>query len=403
MFDWAATKLLTAVDIDPKRSHQHELGGFGSLHQHLRGRGWDFGAEQSGEFAATWIFLKDDAEPLLIHTSVTFYDSRFNATDRGPEWRIYYKASDTQPLTALASPGDVLTVALDEDRHTINLFVTAPSTRWAKTLHTVFPNASHPGARLLEFDTSTPPEGQDRFALLIEELGLIPRQRPLDVDWLEERLGGQLADAQFPSTKRMAELAWLRDEPENDEPDALLLSWMNTETRLFYAIEAAQALPRFQEDCESTDDYLTLAKSLLQRRVSRRGRSFELHLDRLFSDLGLQFETQVQTEPGSKVDFLFPGIVQYLDASFPLDDLVHMNAKTTVRERWMQIRNEAKRLTTRHLGTVDSSLSPPTLTNIKAAGIRVVIPSAILSTYPRGSSLWSVSEFADFVRSTQRS
>lgn len=296
----------------------------------------------------------------------------------------------------------MLTVALDAERFTLNFFVTAPSTRWARTLHAVFPNAAHPSARLLEFDTAIAPKEADRLALLIEELGLTPRQNESDVDWLEEQLNGQLAYSPFPSTKRMAELAWLRDQPESGEPDALLLSWMDTETRLFYTIEAAQALPRFQEDCQSTDDYLSLAKSLLQRRVSRRGRSFELHLERLFSELSLRFETQVQTEPGSNVDFLFPGLSAYSNPTFPLEQLVHMNAKTTVRERWMQVSSEAQRLSTRHLGTVDSSISQSTLSNIKAAGIRIVMPEGVLSTYAEGSGLISIAEFVDFVRSTQQ-
>ncbi len=286
------------------------------------------------------------------------------------------------------------------------LLVATAGSQWERTLEALFPEGpsgtpksvtplrSHPSLSLLNHAT-----------LLIEELGLPPDMDQSDAEWLETELGGNLSDVDFPSTKGMAELAWKRAGGPDHPPDEQLIRWMEAETRLFYLIEDAQATPRFRE-CATTEAYMSLAKSLLQRRSSRRGRSLELHLERIFKDHRLRVDAQAQVESGGgTVDFIFPGIAEYHDKGFPAERLFHMNAKTTIRERWSQVLEEAPKVLAgqRHIGTVDANIASSTLARIHAEHLRVVMPEGVISGYSNDflGQLMPVSEFIERVRKTQ--
>ena len=94
-------------------------------------------------------------------------------------------------------------------------------------------------------------------------------------------------------------------------------------------------------------------------RKSRAGKSFEHHLAALFSGNELLFEEQVVTEGNKKPDFIFPSANAYHDRAFSDERLVFLAAKTTCKDRWRQILNEADRFKgkTKYLCTLQQGMT----------------------------------------------
>ena len=56
--------------------------------------------------------------------------------------------------------------------------------------------------------------------------------------------------------------------------------------------------------------------------------------------------------------------------------------KTTARERWQQVLNEADRIERKHLLTLDRGLSENQVNQITAAGVQLVVPAPLIESYP---------------------
>lgn len=405
-FDWAAVRRFSAVDVDPGRSHQHEVAA-GSLHRHLVDAGVVDWRDSEARLEATCLVLVDDEDAVVVDETMQLYDTRRNNPERSSEWRLYYASGGLveDVLYDHVTPGDLLVFATPvATAPDVCLFVAAAGSQWERTLLQLFPLATDQ-TRLAVIDASDLERAQDRAATrVIADLLDLPVHTTSDVEWLTAELG-DLLDAPFPDTRAMADLAERRLGPwDGVDPDQRLMDLLDTETRLFNALENAKALPRFRDDCATTDDYLTLAKSLLQRRRSRRGYSFEHHLKTVLRRAGLEFETQVEVE-ASRVDFLFPGRAVYLQGRDPLDDrVVQMNAKSTLRERWTQVLRETPRLMRRHVGTLDPNISSATIADAGERGVRLVLPRPIHELYAveDQGDLWTVADFVSHVAATQR-
>lgn len=59
----------------------------------------------------------------------------------------------------------------------------------------------------------------------------------------------------------------------------------------------------------------------------------------------MKFEEQVNKKP----DFIFPDGVSYHNFEFQADKLTMLGAKTTCKDRWRQVLNEADRIRDKHL------------------------------------------------------
>lgn len=56
--------------------------------------------------------------------------------------------------------------------------------------------------------------------------------------------------------------------------------------------------------------------------------------------------------------------------------------KTTCKDRWRQVLNEADRIKSIHLFTLQEGVSPAQFREMKQAGITLVVPSALHKKYP---------------------
>ena len=190
----------------------------------------------------------------------------------------------------------------------------------------------------------------------------------------------------FPTgAEIVAEAVRMRPE-RGRRPDDRLLRRRDCEYEIFLSVEEAVEMPRILQGFSTIDEFVSRAQSILQRRKARAGRSLELQARQVFIEEGLreneQFVHGAESEPGRRPDFLFPSEERYRDPSFPPDRLRMLAVKTTCRDRWRQVLNEAGRIRTKHLLTVQEGVSETQFREMKESGVQLVVPSRLWSHYP---------------------
>ena len=233
---------------------------------------------------------------------------------------------------------------------------------------------------------------------------LVPRSRT--------RLGCRLAATEIPE-------AWFEKFPTGAEiieksiklcsvtglgPDERLLTRRNCEFDVFLSLEEAVELPVIKEGFTNIDAFVSHAQSILQRRKARSGRSLEVHLREIFIEEGLRenvdFSHGVEAEPGRRPDFIFPSRSLYDNPDYPDHRLRMLAVKTTCKDRWRQILNEAGRIATKHLLTLQEGVSIGQFQEMQDSGVRLVVPTSLHSKYPAAirSDLMTLEEFIDEIK-----
>jgi hypothetical protein len=114
----------------------------------------------------------------------------------------------------------------------------------------------------------------------------------------------------------------------------------------------------------------------------------------------LSFSRNKRSEGKSKPDFVFPGIEQYHDRAFPRDRLTMLGVKTTCKDRWRQILDEADQITDKHLFTLETAISEDQTGAMRDRHVQLVIPASLHETFKpaQRTSLLTVRQFLDVVR-----
>ena len=232
----------------------------------------------------------------------------------------------------------------------------------------------------------------------------------------DERLGKRLVEiagamTDFPDTGEISGMAsqiynevfGITENKLLDEPDKILCGWIKTESELFYQFEDIFYRPMYSTPFSSIRDFAAAANSFLNRRKSRFGKSLEHHLAHIFTESKLRFEEQVVTEDKKRPDFLFPGGKEYHDFLFPADDLTFLGAKTTCKDRWRQVLNEADRIGSKYLFTLQPSISANQLQEMKHERVVLVIPEDNRNSFDDRyrSDLLSLKQFISIVKEKQ--
>ena len=190
-----------------------------------------------------------------------------------------------------------------------------------------------------------------------------------------------------------------------NDADSKLIKWTELEYKLFRDIEYRHYGSQISNGFDSMEQFVLLANQIINRRKSRAGKSLEHHLAALFTESQLRFEEQPVTEGNKRPDFIFPSSAAYHDLGFPTDKLITLAAKTTCKDRWRQILNEANRLrnSSKYLCTLQQGISPSQMQEMKDEGVILVVPGLYIGSYPpmHREMIWSVSHFIDFVRETE--
>lgn len=393
-FEGVAAKYLSAVDANPKRSNQHEIGGLPSagFKRHLGTPG----KNEEFRFKAKQIYLREGAdEPEVSDGLVTWYDCRRNQAHRSPEYRLYYYST---PVTELLAEGDFLLVAKMRDNSLLMIFTPSGSTAESQ-LRLLFGldhvNEDFRAGTLDAVQLLLP------LRLMLEDIGVeVSRVETGDDVWLE-RLIELFGETAFPTTSKFSlyarETAGEHIDPLRN-PDQTILDWMDHEEKLFRIYERHLVQQRLRSGFgvagDDVDEFINFSLGVQNRRKSRVGHAFEGHLDQLFRLHGLCFEQGRGkgrvTENNAKPDFLFPSFRDYHNPGFPSDRLSMLGAKTTCKDRWRQVLSEAERVPEKHLVTLEAAISERQTSEMQAHSLQLVVPSPIQTTYTPPQRNWLI-------------
>ena len=185
------------------------------------------------------------------------------------------------------------------------------------------------------------------------------------------------------------------------DPDRKLLDWTDAEYRLFRAVEHARYGDLIKAGFSSVEDFVGVANQVLNRRKSRAGKSLEHHLAAIFDGNGIAYQAQAITEGNKRPDFLFPSEKAYHTADWPVDRLASLAAKTTCKDRWRQVINEADRLRDRKkfLCTLQQGISSAQMDEMEAEQVILVVPKPYIGTYPadRRGRIWTLAKFVSYL------
>ena len=264
---------------------------------------------------------------------------------------------------------------------------------------------------------------EDEINLFLDSFGLSPAETNKLIDIhniapeaqekqeIDKFISGLQVD--FPSSEEMSAAArFIQDTVYNHieyirtNPDRKLLDWTDSEYRLFKALEFARYGEMITRGFDSVEAFVNVANQVLNRRKSRAGKSLEHHLAALFDGNGLQYQEQAVTEGNKKPDFLFPSQAAYHDAAFPTDKLISLAAKTTCKDRWRQVINEANRLRGREkfLCTLQQGVSSAQMDEMQEEQVVLVVPKPYIATYPKDKQdrIWTIGKFIDYVKELEK-
>lgn len=215
----------------------------------------------------------------------------------------------------------------------------------------------------------------------------------------------------FPETKQMAKLArdiynkihGITDVEICKLPDIQLLKWIDTEYSLFRGFEEKIYAPVYSTPFPNCQELIKFSNIILNRRKSRAGKSLEHHLATIFTAAKLEYEEQAITEDNKKPDFLFPSGEAYRNLLFPADKLVFLGAKTTCKDRWRQVLNEADRIEIKYLFTLQQGISKNQLQEMKHENLKLVVPASYRTSFDKEfqPEIETLASFINIVKAKQ--
>ncbi len=260
---------------------------------------------------------------------------------------------------------------------------------------------------------------EDEIEQFLETFGLTPAEtnRPIEIDKINPEIREKQAIdkfiksllVEFPVSSEMSNAARLiqfevykNQHLIKKDPDSMLLLWVEEEYRLFRALEHARYGKAITKGFASVDDFIVLANKVLNRRKSRAGKSLEHHLAAIFDGNHIQYTAQAITEGKKKPDFLFPSENAYHDTSFSVNRLCTLAAKTTCKDRWRQILNEANRLRddNKYLCTMQQGISATQMDEMQDEKVVLVVPKQYHIAYPKEyrNRIWTIGRFVGYIR-----
>jgi len=181
-------------------------------------------------------------------------------------------------------------------------------------------------------------------------------------------------------------------------PDDLLTKSVEAEYKLFQIVERQVCQPEVTRLFRSVDDFLQTAARIMNRRKARAGRSLENHVEYLLEQAGIPHTMRPKID--GKPDIVIPSETAYNDPAYPIDRLFIVGVKTTCKDRWRQVLNEGRRVTQKHILTIQQGISANQLQEMHTANVSLVVPASLHSDYPpeHEITLMNVEQFISTVR-----
>lgn len=396
-FVGVSVKHLSAVDAEPRRSNQHEVGTTRQMRDRFLG-------ERHRELLpAVYVWLGQDENGIRAEGYATHYDARRRQRHRAPEWRLYYP---NNRVTESMRAEDTLFLALDRQRQ-LYFIVTPPGSTSERQLSWLF-GIEPTGQSFVSTDFSERgPELGFAARFILDEIGVEYEERDAD------NLDGHIEHYEsFPTTAEFSDLA-RRSLPEVEaegDPDAALVAWLDREEALFRRLERRVVAARLEqgftvEEGTDVDGFIHFSLSVQNRRKARMGLSLENHLEAVFLARGIAYERGAVTEQNHRPDFLFPSAEAYRASPAGGSSILTMlGAKSSCKERWRQVLAEAAKIQRKHLLTLEPGISEPQTLQMESADLQLVVPQSIQDSYSEGqrSWLWTLREFIREVKNRSR-
>ena len=341
----------------------------------------------------TWFYLSIDSHDDLRRVRAVWYNNKFHSGTRN-ETRITGLGGHASALLDPESTGAVVvfafTAATPDNEVKCNVWVCRSESDEELIEGRIGP--IEPGTSTLLIPH---PDTVSDFASkpIRRDCWLEPSEIPSQ--WIEE----------YPSGVELARKSLDLKMYGSLPPDGRLIKRRECEYELYRSVEEAVELPKIRQGFENMEAFLNLAQSILQRRKARSGRSLEIHARAIFKEEGLlenqHFAYQITTHRGRRPDFVFPSEAAYLDPTFPESQLRMLAVKTTCRDRWRQVLNEADRqLPWTHLLTVQEGVSETQYREMAESGVKLVVPAPLKSRFPVSvrSEIQTLGEFIDEIR-----
>lgn len=402
-FEGIAAKRLSAVEADSSRSNQHEFNGVDGLKQIL--------GEPDGKtiYDAKWLYFTDqDDEPVIDESPLTWYDARQKAREERNvmrwEYRLYFK---TTMVSLNSTEGDLLVIAKIRNGGLL-IIVAENESSISRQIEWLFglTDLAHPG-----FSVRSELENeQDRIGFasrfILETIGIVIEES--EENYLDDML--KKFDGKFPTTRIFSQYAQstLKELDPRDQPDAVLMAWMEREEILFRTLERYLIADRLSNGFSisnglDVDGFIGFSLSVQNRRKSRVGYALENHLEALFKGNGIRYSRTAITENKSKPDFLFPSSDDYHDKSFDTTKLTMLGVKSTCKDRWRQVLTEADRIDRKHLLTLESAISKNQTDEMISKKLQLVIPKGLHETYTVQQKSWlmDLTSFVGLVKQKQ--
>lgn len=391
-FTEVAFKRLSAVEAHRHRSNQHEFDGVSNLKK-------IFGTERK-TFAATFIYLSDkNTDPIKDEGFLTWYDAR-EAHPKRSEYRLYFPDTD---VSNSANEGDLLVIGRRPD-DTVLVIIAEARTTFENQILWLFGDGD---LGRLEYSLKSEEE-VDRVRLefasryILEQIGV--ELEDVDENYLDQMLGD--FKGTFPATRVFS--AFARSKVQSsaiaDDPDQVLLAWMEKEEILFRTLERHLISDRLRAGFEDVDSFISFSLSVQNRRKARAGSALENHLEYIFAERKIRYSRAAVTEGRSRPDFLFPGHAEYQNQEYSSDFLTMLGVKSSCKDRWRQILAEAARIELKHLLTLEPGISQNQTEEMQQKKVQLVLPRRVHSTYSATQQAWlmDVSQFIELVTERQR-
>jgi len=394
-FEGFGYKILKPVEIDPKVSHEHEFNGINSFREIL-------GSERQ-TLSCRVIYLADDEDDIIENkVTLTWYDARENHPTR-TEYRLYYPKAD---CFLKAKSKDLLVVCKNKKTtdSSLTVFIAKAGETISNQLSWLFGISTETlttTGHATKVDTS---KTMNYFSnLILTKVGIKPEEPD---DSLLDRIIDRFPDG-FPKTAVFSEFSrsFVSEVSPRDNPDTALVEYLDYEEHLFRVFERFLVEKKLTVGFDGVDDFIQFSLSVQNRRKSRAGYALENHLRFIFDEIEILYSYNEITENRSSPDFIFPGIKEYRDKSFPPLNLTMLGVKTSCKDRWRQVLTEAKRITKKHLCTLEPGISVFQTKEMISHHLHLVVPSSIVSSYTEKQQDWlmTITDFVSLVRARQRS
>jgi len=388
VFKVVAAKYLSVVDANPNRSNQHEFGGLSALKTL-------WGETEDRIFAQFIYFDSHSEEPLSEDGFITWYDARSKNPDRHPEWRIYYQSNS---VTKKMKEGDLLIVSEIASGKAIVAIAEKDSTYAAQLLNLFgIQEIQARGFTVVDLDSGEELSLASRY--ILDTIGI--QYEFSDENYLDKiiyEFGNEFPNC--TSFSSFAQNTFPSDFATSETDDEVIIQWLEREELLFRTLENHLVSCKIKEGFSDVESFIKYSLSVLNRRKSRAGKSFENHLEALFKIRKIRYSREAITENRVRPDFLFPSIEAYNDGSFDASLLTMLGVKTTCKDRWRQVLSEAARISNKHLITMEPAISHHQLDEMRTSFLQLIVPEKIKPTYSSEDQkwIWNIQTFISYIK-----